>query len=250
MLDHEQVFARVQEQQELRARMKERRTFLLHGEEGVGKTFLLKGICHALPRLIYCEANRGMHQLCRQIALSLLRDGNRVMQIKLGPDPAVKVRNITSISLRGIVTEALQQERYYLVLDQFGFASQQFASLVKTWAAGPAAIVIVARSAHMEEVGHAASLFAERKDRVRLDNFDAGTALRFSDWVVQMRGLQAENLGEFKHRIVELSRGNPGMIARLVQYAGLPKYRSGQHIKVTPLYLDCRLHGSAGAQLP
>lgn len=250
MVDQEQIFARVQEQQELRARMIDRRTFLLHGGESVGKTFLLKGVCQELPRLIYCEANRGMQQLCRQIALSLLKSGNRAMQSKLGPDPAVKVRSITSISLRGIVTEALQQERYYLVLDQFGFASQQFASMVKTWAAGPAAVVIVARSAHMEEIGYAASLFAERRDRFRLDNFDPETALRFSDWMVQMRGLQAENLGEFKRRIVELSRGNPGMIARLVQHAGLPKYRSGHYIKVTPLYLDCKLHGSAGAQLP
>jgi hypothetical protein len=246
----ERIFDRTQEQEELRSVMQERRTFLLHGDAGTGKSLLLRAVCQGLPNVIFCQANNSMQQLCRRLAITLADGGNRAARSKLDPSPAVRIRSITSVSLRGLIAQALQQEAYTLVLDHFGFASQLFAGTLKKWAAGPTAIVIVARSPHMEEIGYVAPWFAERKDKFALSNFDPEVASRFAEWAVENQDLQADNLEEFKQRIVVLTQGNPGMISALVRLAALPKYRNANSIKVAPLYLDFKLYGSAAGQLP
>jgi len=50
-----------------------------------------------------------------------------------------------------------------------------------------------------------------------------------------------ENFSEFAARVVEFSGGNPGAIVKMIDMAGLPKYRLGQHVKLSPLYIDFRM---------
>jgi hypothetical protein len=243
---NDNIFDRVHEQQELLGRFEQRRPLLLHGESGAGKSLLLGLLCREVPETLYCAASGGLQQICRQVALKSLERSRASLRRKLGGEASKRLKSMSSSSLRGIVADILTEERLILVLDHFGFASRQVASLLKSWIASGTPVVVVTRSAHMEEVGYAASLFVERRDRFLLANFDPGTALNFAEWMVEKRRLQAVNLPDFKRRIVEMSRGNPGMIAKLVELAARPEYRSGDHIKVTPLYLDLKLHG-AGA---
>ena len=42
-----------------------------------------------------------------------------------------------------------------------------------------------------------------------------------------------------------LREGNPGAIVTMVDMAGYRKYRSKQHIKISPLYIDYRMQGGA-----
>jgi len=46
--------------------------------------------------------------------------------------------------------------------------------------------------------------------------------------------------------LLEFSQGNPGAILSLLEMATHPKYRSADHIKITPLYLDFRLNWKPG----
>jgi hypothetical protein len=41
---------------------------------------------------------------------------------------------------------------------------------------------------------------------------------------------------------LEFSEGNPGAIVALVEMAKYTKYRSDEHIKITPLYIDFRMN--------
>jgi hypothetical protein len=49
-------------------------------------------------------------------------------------------------------------------------------------------------------------------------------------------------LNEFLDKILEFSEGNPGAILALVNTAKYPKYRSDEHIKIAPLYIDFRMN--------
>lgn len=243
---NEPVFDRTKEMEELRTRFKDRRPFLFNGESGVGKSLLVKSLARDFPNMVYCQSDSGMQELCRRLALRLREQGNPTMLRKFGSKPGTILNGASSIALRGLIVTALKEAQYLLVLDHFGFGSQQFAALLKTWVSESTPVVVIARSHHMEEIGYASTLFPDRKDRMLLPNFGPEIAREFIDWRIQTSGLEAENLDEFRQRILSLSGGNPGVINWLVRLAGLPKYRSGAHIKVTPLYVDFKIHGLSG----
>jgi hypothetical protein len=52
-------------------------------------------------------------------------------------------------------------------------------------------------------------------------------------------------MNEFLDKILQFSKGNPGAIVALVETAKHPKYRSEEHIKISPLYIDFRMHWRA-----
>jgi hypothetical protein len=239
----EPVFDRVKELDELRKRFEQQRTFLFHGESGAGKSLLVRSLWRDFPNMIYCQADKGMQEVCRQLALRLLEKGNPTMKQKFGGKPRTVLTGVSMVSLRGIIAAALKEGPYLLVLDHFSFASQQYTALLKSWISESTAVTAVARSNHMEEIGYASTLFVERKDRLVLSNFAPEVAREFIDWRIENSGLTAENLNEFKERLLSLSGGNPGVISWLVRLAALPKYRSGEQIKVAPLYLDFKIHG-------
>lgn len=237
------IFDRINDQQELLNRLQQRRTFLVHGESGVGKSFLLTRLCREIPDLIYCSSANGIQGICLPIALQCLQSYSS-LRVELGKRPETRLKGMSSTSLRGIVTNVLGSNRHSVLLDHFGFASQQVASMLKGWISAGTPVIVVARSTHMEEIGYAASLFVERRDKFVIGNFDLETAMQFTDWLIDKHCLQAANLEDFKRRTVDMSRGNPGLLVKLVEWAALPRYRSGDHIKVTPLYLDVKLHAT------
>ena len=54
--------------------------------------------------------------------------------------------------------------------------------------------------------------------------------------------LTASNMNEFLDKVVQFSAGNPGAIVALVEAAKHPKYRTNEHIKISPLYIDFRMN--------
>jgi hypothetical protein len=49
-------------------------------------------------------------------------------------------------------------------------------------------------------------------------------------------------MSEFLEKVLEYSDGNPGAILALIEMASYPKYRSDEHIKIIPLYIDFRMN--------
>jgi hypothetical protein len=235
------LFAREEEQAALRRRLERRRSFLLYGPAGAGKTLLLACVRPEVPGVLYCHESKSARDVFRALAEELVKADDARAVAALGKTPAA-AHSKSAAALKGIVVEALRGASYQVVLDHLGCTSQSFASAIKElagWAATP--VVAVARSCHMEDVGHLLSLYPDRSERMELANFDAGTALAFAQKTATESGLAAENMAEFLDRVVELSRGNPGAILALVELAREPKYRSEGRVKVSPLYIDFRL---------
>ncbi len=96
----------------------------------------------------------------------------------------------------------------------------------------------------MEDTGFLQPLYLDRSEKYELKNLDSDVAEQFAHEIVDRADLSAENLGEFLARVLEFSEGNPGAILSMLQMAKYPKYRTGQHIKITPLYIDFRMNWS------
>jgi len=239
------MFERGTELEQLRRRIHSRRSFLLHGPAGVGKTLLITHVLGDFPQALYCPASSSSQAIFRELAGALARAGNPVAVRSLGRD-AAKLKTKSAVAVKGIVSDALQGGGHSIILDHCAFTSQALAAAVREvagWTSTP--VVAVARSAHMEDAGFIRSMFPERSARMELKNFSPDGAVRFAHEVARRQQLAAENLSQFMERVAELSGGNPGSIVSMIEMARQPRYRSAENIKITPLYVDFRIKWNA-----
>src|SRR5437016_10478422 len=109
-----------------------------------------------------------------------------------------RITNMSIASVKGVVTDSIRAGRYSIVLDHIKSPSQSLAAAVKElggWGSTP--IIVLARSAHMEDIGFLLPLFPDRADKYALRNFGRGKALTFANEVARQIDLQAVNEEEF-----------------------------------------------------
>ena len=237
------IFGREEELQTLKQCLLKRKPFLLYGPTGVGKTLLIGSLLPQVPAVLYCENSTTIQVVFRSVAQALLE--LRDLRVRTSCRNREGIQAKSAVSLKGIVMDALREGSYCIVMDHLNRPSQFFAAAVREiirWCSTP--VVAVARSSHMEDTGFLQPLYSGRSERCELKNLDSAVAERFAHEVVKQAGLSAGNIGEFVAKVLELSEGNPGAILSMIQMAKYSKYRTDEHIKITPLYIDFRMNWS------
>jgi len=237
------IFDRTEESKALAQRLARNKSFLLHGPTGVGKTLILCSVLEKMPAVLYCPRSASTQVVFRSVAQALLERGNPRVRRACHTLDGVQAKS--AVSLKGVVMDALREGGYSIVLDHLDRPSQTFAAAVREvmgWCSTP--VIAVARSHHMEDTGFLQPLYSDRHDRCEVKNFDSATAQQFSNEIVERAGLAASNMKEFLGKVLEFSEGNPGAILSMLQMAKYPKYRTNQHIKISPLYIDFRMNGA------
>lgn len=236
------IHGRDLELEQLRQLVFRRRSFLLHGPAGVGKTLLLKQLAGEIPEMVYCDESSSSQTVFRRLAAELFARKNRHVLQACGTGGLNAIRDKSAVSIRGIVADALREASYWIVLDHLQSPSQSFAASLKdvcNWTATP--LVAIARSAHMEDAGFLLPMFSDRSEKYALRNFDSDTAREFAVRTAQEMHLNAANRDEAIQKIVHYSKGSPGAIIAMLQMAASPKYVTEQHVKLSLLYIDFRL---------
>ncbi len=240
------IYGREVESEQLRKLVLLRRWFLLYGQAGAGKTVLMKSLMDEIPGMLYCPDCSSSQIVFRTLAAELLARRNRHVLQVCGARAPNAINDQSAVSIRGIVSAALGESSYWIVLDHLKSPSQSFAAAVKGVCTGSdTPLLAIARSSHMEDVGHLLPVFADRSDKYLLRNFDAEKAGRFALLRAQEMQLEATNKLEAIRKIVSYSKGSPGAIILMLQMAATPKYRAQEHIKLSPLYIDFRLRWGA-----
>lgn len=235
------IFGRDEERQSIRNRLTKKRPFLIHGPAGVGKTLLLRSVLPEISGVLYCEHAVTAQSIFRALAENLWRLHNDRTVRAFRDEEAIKAKS--AVSLKGIVMDALNEGKYCVVLDQLDRPSYSMAAAVREimgWGSTP--VMAIARSCHMEDVGFLQPFYADRSEKFEVRNFVPEIAEQFAREVVKRKGLSAQNIREFLEKVLEFSDGNPGAILAMLEMAGYPKYRSDEHIKITPLYIDFRMN--------
>lgn len=237
------IFDRDEELQALKQRLQKRKPFLLHGPTGVGKTLLIRSLLPQTPEALYCENSATTQVVFRSVAQALLERRDPRVQTSCRNLDGVQAKS--AVSLKGIVMDALREGSYSIVMDHLNRPSQSFAAAVReiiSWCSTP--VIGVARSSHMEDTGFLQPVYSDRSEKYELKNLDAAAAERFAHEIVKRAGLSASNIAEFLAKVLELSEGNPGAILSMLEMATYPKYRTAEHIKIAPLYIDFRMNWS------
>jgi hypothetical protein len=227
---------RTEELARLRAQAQKRKSMLVFGPEGVGKTRLLLTFVQNQPFALYVSPIRSPRDLMMALIQDLRRLDKRELRL---PSNA---NSLSTSSLKGIVQRALAEFPVMLVLDHLAGPSRVVTGIIKEFSDyGRRPIYIAARTPHMEDIGTLQPMCADRSERLEIRNFGPAVALEFAKREAERTGLRASNLDSALHSLVEWSEGNPGSILQMLKMADLPRYRMGDQIKAHVLYLDFRM---------
>lgn len=227
---------RTEELARLRAQAQKRKSMLVFGPEGVGKTRLLLTFVQNQPFALYVSPIRSPRDLMMALIQGLRRLDKRELRL---PSNA---NSLSTSSLKGIVQRALAEFPVMLVLDHLAGPSRVVTGIIKEFSDyGRRPIYIAARTPHMEDIGTLQPMCADRSERLEIRNFGPAVALEFAKREAERTGLWASNLDSALHSLVEWSDGNPGSILQMLKMADLPRYRMGDQIKAHVLYLDFRM---------
>ena len=226
---------REEELERLRNQARIRKSLLVHGSEGVGKSRLLQNFIGSQPLAVYIPQMRSP----REFAMTLLQalhsaDG----KVKLPGNIAA----LSTSSLKGIVHRALDTQPFLMVLDHLDAPSRVVTGMIKDLHYyGRTPVIFASRSPHMEDIGALRPLCANKAERLEVKNFPPQIALEFAQREAERTELWASNLETVLSSLVEWSDGNPGAILRMLKMAQLPQYRVGDQIKSHILYVDYRM---------
>jgi GTPase SAR1 family protein len=227
---------RAEEMGRLRNQAQRRKSMLVFGPEGVGKTRLLESFVKNYRLALYVKQTGSP----RDLMLALIEGLRRVGARELRPPEATKM--LSTSSLKGIVQRSLDQHPYLLVLDHVAGPSRVLTGIIKEMNYyGRTPVIFAARTPHMEDIGTLQPMCADRSERLELKNLPHTIALEFGQREAEKVGLWASNLEHALNSLVEWSDGNPGSILCMLQMAQLPRYRMGDQIKAHILYLDYRM---------
>ena len=227
---------RAEEMVRLQDQARRRKSLLVFGPEGVGKTRLLQSFLKTHPFALYV----GQPHSPREMMLTLVEDLRALSKrdLRLPSDP----KSLSTSSLKGIIQRALDQYPFLLVLDHLSGPSRVVTGMVKEMNYyGRTPVFFAARTPHMEDIGALLPMCADRSERLEIKNLTPAIALEFAQRECEKTHLWASNLEHALHSLVDWSEGNPGSIIQMVKMAHLAKYRMGDQIKAHVLYLDYRM---------
>jgi hypothetical protein len=234
-LDYLNWVERQEELDRLRNQAKIRKSLLVFGPQGVGKSRLLRTFVGEQTLVLYVEQMRSP----REFVLGLL-------QALHSADHNLRIPgNLAALStsgLKGIANRALDTRPFLMVLDHLNAPSRVVTGMIKDLHYyGRTPVIFASRSPHMEDIGALRPLCAGKSERLELKDLPPQIALEFARRESEKIELWASNLEAILPSLVEWSDGNPGAILNMLKMAQLPQYRAGDQIKAHILYVDYRM---------
>lgn len=234
-LEYLKCVEREEELGQLRDRARIRKSLLVFGPEGVGKSHLLRTFVAKQSLALCVEQTRSPREFVLTL-LHALHSADR--NIKIPENFAA----LSTTSLKGIVHRALDTHPFLMVLDHLDAPSRVVTGMIKDLNYyGRTPVIFASRSPHMEDIGALRPLCANKSERLEVKNWPQEIALEFARREAERIHLRASNLETILSALVEWSDGNPGAILHMLKMAQLPQYRAGDQIKAHILYVDYRI---------
>jgi DNA polymerase III delta prime subunit len=233
--EYARIVERTAEFERLTLQASQRKTLLISGPEGVGKTRLLQAFAQTQPLALYVSQVRAPHELLLSLAGAL----RTLLGARGFPS---HTSTMSTCSLKGVVDRALGAKPFLMILDHLEGPSRVVTKTIKELGYyGRTPIFLAARSPHMEDIGALQPLVSDKSERLEMKNWPPAVALEFARRESERTDLSASNLDVALQSLVQLSGGNPGSIVHMVKMAHQSQYRIEEQIKFHVLYLDYRM---------
>ena len=229
----------VREMQRLRSAFTTGDPLLLLGPQGSGKTRLTREALTGNQHILYIAWEPTLHALLTAIARTLIaaRHASFICRARLGTDPESWLAFQTSVHLKGLLWTAMERSPVTMMLDGITGASfPTYRFLQRIYHTPGMALFAASRDAL--SLGALARLFwnpAKVLNTPPLHDRDAEQLFEAAADHFRLREL---DLDEFREKVLESARGNPGQIIEMCRLASQPQYHAGRYIKFSPLRID------------
>lgn len=238
------VIGLLREREALLNAVRRRESLLLLGPAGSGKTALVRSVLESeLSRqpLVHVHHFQTPHHLLVMIARGLLQSGHGPFQRSVNQRPAMWeswLAGQTSVHLKGLLWNALEREPATIILEGISGAGHQTYRFLQRLYFAPGVIVIATARDHLH-LGELGRIFWDPRETRHFQPLSDSEAFRLFEVAADHFGLRNLSLDDFRERVLDSARGNPGQIVEMCRFAANPMYvTSGRHVKFAPLRID------------
>jgi len=238
------VVGLLRERQALVHSIRKRESLLILGPGGSGKTAIVRSVLESELRgetLVHVAEFGALHDLLVIIARELLKSGHKRFRQSLKSalsDWELWLAHQTSVHLKGLLWTALEHEPIPIILDGInGAGHQTYRFLQRLYFARGMTVIATARD-HLH-LGELARLFWDPRRTRHMQPLSDTEGLQLFEAAADHFGLRELYLDDFREKVLDSAKGNPGQIVEMCRFAANPMYvTGGRHIKFAPLRID------------
>jgi len=228
--------------------IRKRESLLVWGVSDSGKSALVSKAISQLPdrtarRCICASGNGSPQDILRNIAEGLAEDPLFRSKFKadtgFGASFSAWVKHQTSLRLRGLLYRASGAGEYWIFLEDLTPMTHILVRIVKElmWNQ-KTPIYAIAPGWTYNELGLAAQLYWNDRQRLHIGALSATAAKELLEWAIRHYGLSRLDLEGFREDILEFSGMLPGAIVRMCAAATDSHYHFQGRIKTKLLHVD------------
>lgn len=228
--------------------IQKRESLLVWGASNSGKSTLVARAMSELPERIAkgCICTRGAgspQDILRRIAQGFADDP--LFRSKFRADTGYGalfsqwIRQQTSLRLRGLLYRAAGAGEYWIFLEDLAPMTHMLTRIMKELMINQETpIYAVASGWTYGEIGHAAQLYWNDRQRLHVGGLSRAAANKLLEWAIGKFGLAELDLDGFREDILEFSGLLPGAILRMCEAAADGRYHFDGRIKTKLLHVD------------
>ncbi len=260
MRSHPEIFIdRKEEVQLLKKAINERRSLLISGPAGAGKTMLTLKVISELPEMLrknclYVSGMKGLQDLLKQIVHLLFDLDDPALRSRLRREGAPPVtfkkwlEAQPSTRLRGALYQSAAEGQYWLFLDHLPPLTHSASRVVKELIRMRATpVYLLARGFSEREIGHVTDIYWGDPHQLAVGALANASARELVEDCIHRFGLSELDLQDFRKEVLHLSGCLPGAIVQMCALAAQPQYQYGSQIKLKLLHIDYLMSGQKPA---
>ncbi len=244
----------------LRAAIAERRSLLICGPAGAGKSALLQDAlsyveANLRQRCIVCEAEGTPIAIWQRLvrAFAAVHDSEVLKRVENEAGSCTRfeswLRDQTSLRLRGILRRAARAREYSIFLETSAPLPDGTYRLLQEWVwSARTPVILFGRGSTVQELGKAAQLYWHEGLRLDLGPLELASAKAVLVHSIAHFDLTELADAEFCDFVLEQSGRLPGSIAILCQLASNAAYQHDGHVKLHTLAVDFLLQQRRSAK--
>lgn len=242
------------ERARLRQAIEERRSLLMWGAAGIGKTALMAKVSSELPqdvaRATLCLSSiHGLRPLLRALLRELHKAGDATLRQQLHAEGIREgtfkawLNSLGTSQLKGALYRSVEKGQYRIVLDHMPPLTHAVSKVVKELVQmRNTPVFLLARGLGESEIGHVTDLYWCDRQRMSLGPLPERAARDLLEWCIRRFGLPRLELEGFSE-LLHLSGRNTGTLVKMCALAAEPRYQHGSQIKTKLLHIDTLVNG-------